>query len=211
MPCNCLPGNQFIIESRFLVLIFIPVSPQIYPSTFVCARHSPKPGLALFQTFPYTNTDSIPERMKATHSATNKKPCRYPYSKNENMLAVNLPLEKINKRLQKLGHRSRQHCNIGVSETFIMTNKGAALKYEHICSRDLDSRLSWLRVLLQPSSTSQTHCKSRICTISRNLSLQLAPLLSLEVVLKPILKNQFVLAYWLHFYITGTSDKRLLV
>lgn len=46
-----------------------------------------------------------------------------------------------NKRLQELGHRSSQHCDIGVSETFIMTNKGAALKYEHICSRDLDSRL----------------------------------------------------------------------
>lgn len=94
LPCNCLPGNQFIIESRFSVSIPILAAPRIYPSPFVCARHSPKPELALFQTFPYTNADSIPERMEATHSTTNKKPSRYPYSKNEILLAVNLPLEK---------------------------------------------------------------------------------------------------------------------
>lgn len=99
LPCNCLPGNQFITESRFSVSIPIPVAPRIYPSPFVCAQHSPKPDLALFQPFPYTNADSIPERMEATHSTTNKKPSRYPYSKNEILLAVNLPLDKNNKRL----------------------------------------------------------------------------------------------------------------
>ena len=41
----------------------------------------------------------------------------------------------------------------------MMTNKGTALKYKHICSRDPDARLFWLRLLLQPSLTSQIHFK----------------------------------------------------
>lgn len=139
LPCNSLPGNQFIIKSRFSVSIPIPVAARIYPSPFVCARYSPKHDLVLFQTFPYTNADGIPERMEATHSTTNKS-----------QAGILIPKTKYcwrstslwkNKRLQKLGHRSSQHCDIGVSESFIMKNKGAALKYEHICSRDLDSRL----------------------------------------------------------------------
>lgn len=65
LPCNCLPGNQFIIESRFSVSISIPVAPRIYPSPFVCAQHSFKPDLAIFQTFPYTRQYS---RKNGSHS-----------------------------------------------------------------------------------------------------------------------------------------------
>lgn len=110
---------------------------------------------------------------------------------------------KKNKRLQKLGHRSSQHCDIGVSESYIMTNKGAALKYEHICSRDLDSRLSWLRVLHQPSSTSQTHLKSKIANVSCKSSLQL------QMVLRMF--SEFFFLYWLLPYVMAASNTRVVL
>lgn len=64
LPYNCLPVNQFIIYSCFLVSIPFPAVSRIYPSPFVCRQYCPKPDLAVFQTFPYTNADSIPDRME---------------------------------------------------------------------------------------------------------------------------------------------------
>lgn len=108
--------------------------------------------LGFFRYFHIPNADSIPERLQATHSATNKKPSKYPDSKEGEKKSIS---NWKNKRKRNHYHLSSQHRDILVSESFIMTNKGAALKYKHICSRDPDSRLSWLRVLLQPGTTSQ--------------------------------------------------------
>lgn len=63
-PCNCLPVNQFIIYQFPSVSVPFHAVSRINPSPFVCRQCCPKPDLAVFQTFPYTNADSIPERME---------------------------------------------------------------------------------------------------------------------------------------------------
>lgn len=62
--CPSRPVNQFIINSYFSVSISSPAVSRIYPSPFVCRQYCPKPDLADFHTFPYTNADSIPDRME---------------------------------------------------------------------------------------------------------------------------------------------------
>ncbi|CAK6954207.1 Hypothetical predicted protein [Scomber scombrus] len=87
----------------------------------------------------------FPKEWKDSHSTTNKKRTRYPYSWKKKSLAINHPLKHtcIQKRIGLYNFGANIRIFWGVTGSFMMTNKGAALRYKHICSRDCS--------LLQPS------------------------------------------------------------
>lgn len=79
-----------------------------------------------------------------------------------NITCNQLPIWKKNERFTEA--RSPNESTLVYFGNLIMTNKGAALKYKHICSRDPDRRLSWLRLLLQPASPHKYILKARALT-----------------------------------------------
>lgn len=107
--------------------------------------------LLFFRHFHIPVETVFPKEWKDSHTATNKKRTRYPYSRKKKSLAINHPVKYTG--IQKGIGLFRFGANIrilgGCFGSFMMTNKGAALRYKHICSRDCSP--------LQASLTSPIH------------------------------------------------------
>lgn len=105
--------------------------------------------LLFFRHFHIPTETVFPKGWKDSHSATNKKPTRYPYSRKK-VPGNQSPGEIYRKYRAGKGPAQIWSYNIrrfifGVSGRFVMTNKGAALiRYKHICSRDCSPLLASL-------------------------------------------------------------------